>query len=417
MSTEIIEAPAVESPGLPARRGSSVLQAVETGGVEHVSQTLDTLRAIRTFLDQEFKRDHDFGIIPGTGNKPTLFQPGAQKAVMYFNAAPDARIKTIELGNGHVEFRVKTNLVHRATGVTIGSGWGSCSTMEKKYRYRGSSRVCPDCGQSTIINGKKEYGGGFLCFTKKGGCGSKFKDDNKKITSQAEGMAENPDIYDTRNTVLKMALKRSLVNAALALGCLSEMFTQDFDDDVYDLSQKPQESTGEPEPMGDQRYPENRPSNNSGYKTGQYASPDQTREFMDRLKGFLEVVNQRWADLWGDPNILYDLPQNVKEPVNIYQADNHLLKWAVESGRLDPKIVPEHQKMRQLGAYTAIVFFRADDDGRLTDQAAMRAEMNRYARTQTDRAMEAVYRARPDLKPDEGPSEDDQPEREAGMDG
>jgi len=34
---------------------------------------------------------------------------------------------------------------------------------------------CPECGvTSAIIKGKEEYGGGWLCFAKKGGCGAKF---------------------------------------------------------------------------------------------------------------------------------------------------------------------------------------------------------------------------------------------------
>ena len=34
--------------------------------------------------------------------------------------------------------------------------------------------VCPDCGKDAIIKGKEEYGGGWLCYKAKGGCGSKF---------------------------------------------------------------------------------------------------------------------------------------------------------------------------------------------------------------------------------------------------
>lgn len=46
---------------------------------------------------------------------------------------------------------------------------------------------CPTCGANAIIKGKEEYGGGWLCFKKKGGCGDKFTDDqweewiNRKI--------------------------------------------------------------------------------------------------------------------------------------------------------------------------------------------------------------------------------------------
>jgi hypothetical protein len=33
---------------------------------------------------------------------------------------------------------------------------------------------CPKCGKDAIIQGKPEYGGGWLCYKQKGGCGAKF---------------------------------------------------------------------------------------------------------------------------------------------------------------------------------------------------------------------------------------------------
>ena len=37
--------------------------------------------------------------------------------------------------------------------------------------------LCPKCGCLTIIEGKPEYGGGWLCWKNKGGCGAKFTSD------------------------------------------------------------------------------------------------------------------------------------------------------------------------------------------------------------------------------------------------
>jgi hypothetical protein len=34
--------------------------------------------------------------------------------------------------------------------------------------------ICPVCGKDAIIQGKPEYGGGWLCYKQKGGCGAKF---------------------------------------------------------------------------------------------------------------------------------------------------------------------------------------------------------------------------------------------------
>jgi len=44
--------------------------------------------------------------------------------------------------------------------------------------------VCPVCGKEAIIKGKVEYGGGYLCYSKKGGCGAKFADDDVRITGK-----------------------------------------------------------------------------------------------------------------------------------------------------------------------------------------------------------------------------------------
>src|SRR4051812_45396528 len=99
--------------------------------VNTVLETMETLKAIRTFVKKEMVEGVDFGIIPGTGQKPALLQPGAQKTALYFNAAPDHQVERYELGNGHVEFLITTRLVSRGAGTTIGMGLGSCSTMEK----------------------------------------------------------------------------------------------------------------------------------------------------------------------------------------------------------------------------------------------------------------------------------------------
>lgn len=46
-----------------------------------------------------------------------------------------------------------------------------------------SAMICPACGKPAIIKSKAEYGGGWICFEKKGGCGRKFKDGDPDIAS------------------------------------------------------------------------------------------------------------------------------------------------------------------------------------------------------------------------------------------
>lgn len=395
-------------PALPTNGARDLAVPMPTG-VAAVRETMETLKAIRTFIQEELKEGLDFGVIPGT-QKRTLYKPGAEKAVMFFNAAPRYRTERCEMGNGHVEFIVTTRLIHRGTDKTIGSGLGSCSTMEKKYRYRGGARKCPHCNAEAISRSKQEYGGGFYCAAPKGGCGTKFRANDPSITSQEEKPSENPDIYDVRNTVLKMALKRSLVSAALGLGCLSELFTQDIED-IYDIESPPEERPAPP--ALDPRKKENRPQNNSGTKTGQYAPPEQTQAYLKALKAFLEAANARWIDSWTNRN--GEIERNLvtgpivwREPLNIHQADGHLLKWCVDQGHLDRRIVPEDAKARQLGAYVAIVYHRSE-----SLRAELVKEMNAYARQTFANITAAIYTRHPELRPAEDESQEVGPEPDA----
>lgn len=83
-----------------------------------------------------------------------------------------------------------------------------------------------------MIKGKAEYGGGWLCFAKKGGCGHKWPDGADVIERQEVGEIDNPEIPDTWNTVVKMAEKRARVDAVLAVTGASALFTQDVEDNA-----------------------------------------------------------------------------------------------------------------------------------------------------------------------------------------
>lgn len=187
------------------------------------------VNAIQEAMQQVMKKDVHYGTVPGCGDKPTLLKSGAEKLCMMFRLRPTLEIQEKALPNDHREYTIITSL-HDVHGTVIGQGVGLCSTMEKKYRWRNSERVCPQCKKPTIIKGKEEYGGGFICFAKKGGCGAKFSDTDQAIIGQQVGQSENSDIADTYNTVLKMAKKRSMVDATLTTTAASDIFTQDIED-------------------------------------------------------------------------------------------------------------------------------------------------------------------------------------------
>jgi predicted RNA-binding Zn-ribbon protein involved in translation (DUF1610 family) len=179
----------------------------------------------------------DYGAIPGTGSKPTLLKPGAERLCTVFGMSPEVyEEKTIEdwdgSGEGHGEplfyYRYKCRLTKN--GVLLGEGIGSCNSRESKYRYRAAERKCPKCGSAAIIRGKEEYGGGWVCFARKGGCGAKFKMGDSAIEGQSAGRVINPDVADVVNTIQKMAHKRALVAAVLIATNASEFYTQDVEE-------------------------------------------------------------------------------------------------------------------------------------------------------------------------------------------
>lgn len=215
---------------------------------------------------QVMKEGHHYGKIPGV-DKDCLFKPGAEVLGMTFRLDPEFSVDERRDGD-HREYLVTCTLYHAPTGTRLGSGLGSCSTRESKYAYRKGERLCPDCGKPAIIKGKKEYGGGWVCFAKKGGCSAKFKDGDEAIEGQSTDRVPNPDIADIYNTVLKMAVKRAHVAAILFVTCASDVFTQDVED-------MPQ--------FEEERQPQRR---------GQQAAPPETHAYQDASKAIGRARNR-----------------------------------------------------------------------------------------------------------------------------
>ncbi len=195
------------------------------------------------------KEGQDFGAIPGT-TKPTLLQPGADKLNNLFGLVPRfILLEKLEdwLGAMHNDepfFGYTVTCQLYRGDYLMGEGIGSCNSWESKYRFRKSERVCPSCGKDSIIKGKAEYGGGWLCFAKKGGCGAKFKAGDAAIEAQIVGKVTNPEIFDQVNTILKMANKRAKIAATLNATSAHEFFTQDMED----IGQQGEPEQGPPPP-------------------------------------------------------------------------------------------------------------------------------------------------------------------------
>jgi hypothetical protein len=202
-----------------------------------IELAVERYNTITEFVSRVLRRDVDYGMIPGT-DKLTLLKPGAEKLTTFFGLS--TRFQVIEriedwtgaLHDGEPFFYYLYRCQLYRGDLLVAEADASCNSRETKYRYREAQRVCPACQQAAIIKGREEYGGGWICFKKKGGCGAKFNNGDAAIESQQTGRIFNPDIADQVNTIQKMSQKRALVAATLLAVNASEFFTQDVEDMV-----------------------------------------------------------------------------------------------------------------------------------------------------------------------------------------
>lgn len=210
--------------GLTIRPGSELAAATDAEWT--VEQMVAQSLKIQTCMRAVMKDGEHYGVIPGTNTKPTLLKPGAEKLCLMFRLDPEYDIMTNVETPERIAFTIRCTLTHIPTGQRIASGLGSCNSREAKY-MRPAPKKCPQCSKESIIKGKEEYGGGWLCYAKKGGCGAKFKDGDTAIEKQDNGLADPADLH---NTILKMGCKRALVAAVLNGTAASDFFTQDLED-------------------------------------------------------------------------------------------------------------------------------------------------------------------------------------------
>jgi predicted RNA-binding protein with RPS1 domain len=124
---------------------------------------------------------------------------------------------------------VRTKRGDKMAFVTLEDETGSVECVFFSDAWEASNRNVRD-DQPAIIKGKAEFGGGWLCWGKKDGCNSKFKDGDPAIEEQKVGDVLNPDPFDQENTFVKMAAKRAYMDAVLRGTSTHGLFTQDLED-------------------------------------------------------------------------------------------------------------------------------------------------------------------------------------------
>lgn len=351
LQAELVEEHEQPSNAIALRPSMSVEQAMS------VQDIVAQVKLVQEVMRSVMKEGEHFGVIPGCGTKKNLLLPGAQKLTMTFRLAPKYDIQETNLERGHKEYRVTCTLKNMLSGSFVGQGVGCCSSMESKYRWRGGSRKCPECGKEAIIKGKAEYGGGWLCFAKKGGCGAKWPDGDMLIEGQPIERVENPDPADTFNTVLKMAKKRAFVDATITATAASDIFTQDLDPsdeepphnapEATNPSPTPSKRPTGPSSVQRERITEaSAPTNQAGIGDDNLPFESATPAAPAKAKATPEQKAKMLTELKANPG-----EENVEIVTEYFAAVGWLLKPGETLADLDLRYVPVTAKqMRDLGA-------------------------------------------------------------------
>lgn len=205
----------------------------EDGGLPMLqpSAVVEQVNKIKETMELAMEAGVHYGVI-AAGQKPTLLKGGAEKLNLLFRLRPVYDIRRTDYKGGHREYEVVCSLFHIVTGTFLGQGVGSCSTMEKKYRYRHDTPE--DTGKPVPKNYWKvrdnEPAKALDLLGGKGFIAKKNESNQWTIHRFTGKVVENPDIADVYNTVKKMAKKRAHVDATLTVTAASDIFTQDLED-------------------------------------------------------------------------------------------------------------------------------------------------------------------------------------------
>ncbi len=191
----------------------------EPGGLVYpvqsaVAETLASITAFQDLVRSSLNDPHDFTQLPGT-DRFTLLKPGAEKIVKLVACADLYEVveQIADWDRPLFAYVVKCRLVSMRDSTVIWSeGLGECNTHEPKYRYRYAKRSCPECHYEPVLKSKDRPE--WFCWQSRGGCGATYPLDDPAIVDQKLGRIPNPDPAELRNTMLKMAKKRALVDAA-----------------------------------------------------------------------------------------------------------------------------------------------------------------------------------------------------------
>jgi hypothetical protein len=267
-----------------ARRHESAPALPTDINVDDVSRKFEAIRKFQVLVQKQLKENIDYGVIPGT-SKPTLYKAGAEKISKLLDLSDIHEcVESIQdWDRGFFMFRYKTKLVSLVSGQIVSEGVGSCNSKEDRYRWRWVSqdKLPPGSDPAGYVSrGSKqkifEFGFAIQNGETSGKYGKpaeyweKWREairtgkarETEKLTKKNKMLKgyeitvdrtlyriPNEDIFTQVNTIEKMAKKRSMVDAGLSVGRLSELFTQDLED-THEREEEFTPEYDEPEEQG-----------------------------------------------------------------------------------------------------------------------------------------------------------------------
>ena len=174
-----------------------------------IKDVVQQVKLMQQLMKTVMKDGIHYGIIPGCP-KPSLWKPGAEKINLTFKLSPSFEEEPgcIEIDE-EITYKMKCVLTHYPTGLILGSGNGSCSSKERKFKNRAILKY-------------------------------KATEEEKAMALREEKRSKNNKVFvviiipnepkDIQNTIYKIACKRALVSAVLNCTAASDIYTQDLED-------------------------------------------------------------------------------------------------------------------------------------------------------------------------------------------
>lgn len=302
-----------------------------TSNAASLTEIKNQVTLIQQVMREVMIEGEHYGTIPGCGDKKVLLKPGAEKLMLTFRLANDLDVQVLELPNSHREYRLKVT-IYAPSGQRLGTGVGSCSTMESKYRFRtgpieNTGKLVPqDYWTHRESNPAKaqEILGGKGFSAKK--VGTKYY-----IVKQGERV-EHDNPADNYNTCLKMAKKRGLVDAVLTSTAASDIFTQDLEEDdlqgaaTGETFNSSSASGGASSSRGESGQQSSQPSSSVSDQGEGSAEPVSN----DEIVGYLTVKNVKHEV--GDDGTIYAYPEFSDSAARTWLKDQGF-KWDAKNKR------------------------------------------------------------------------------------